>query len=62
MKEEMKRLRVELQEHREVEKELGKRSHFCNRVIKKYKDQIKVLEEEIQQRRELQSQGNKLPT
>lgn len=58
----MKRLRVELQEHREVEKELGKRSHFCNRVIKKYKDQIKVLEEEIQQRRELQSQGNKLPT
>lgn len=61
MREEMKKLRVELQEHREVEKELGKRSHFCNRVIKKYKEQIKMLEEEIKQRRDLQSQSSKLP-
>ena len=29
----MKLLKIELTEHNEVEKELAKRSHFCNRVI-----------------------------
>ena len=47
----MKQLRIELREHKEIEKELGKRSHFCNRVIKKYKDQILLLKEEILQRK-----------
>jgi len=47
----MKVLKIELEEHKEVEKELGKRSHFCNRVIQKYKTQIKLLEEEIEARK-----------
>jgi hypothetical protein len=46
----IKLLRVELREHREVEHELAKRSHFCTRVIKRYRDQIKVLKEEIKDR------------
>jgi len=43
----MKVLKIELDEHQEVEKELAKRSHFCTRVITKYKTQVKMLEEEI---------------
>ena len=50
MRQQMKLLRIELEEHSEVEKELAKRSHFCNRVINKYKTQIKMLKEEIQER------------
>lgn len=33
----IKKLRKELSEHAEVEIELAKRSHFCQRVIKKYR-------------------------
>jgi hypothetical protein len=33
MKQQMKILKIELEEHAEVENELAKRSHFCNRVI-----------------------------
>lgn len=33
----MKALKVELNQHNEVENELAKRSHFCQRVIQKYK-------------------------
>ena len=44
----MKALKIELNEHNEVENELAKRSHFCQRVIQKYKTQIKVLNEEIE--------------
>ena len=51
MKEQIKRLKVDLMEHKEVEKELGKRSHFCNRVIQKYKQQIKLVKEEIEERK-----------
>lgn len=43
-------MKIELAEHREVEKELAKRSHFCNRVIKKYKEQIQILKDEIKAR------------
>lgn len=43
----MKALKVELNQHNEVENELAKRSHFCQRVIQKYKTQIKVLQEEL---------------
>ena len=50
MKQQMKVLKIELEEHVEVENELAKRSHFCNRVIQKYKTQIKMLKEEIEER------------
>ena len=42
----MKLLKIELEEHAEVESELAKRSHFCQRVIQKYKTQINILKEE----------------
>ena len=32
--------------HKEVEKELAKRSHFCQKVIKRLKQQVKELEAE----------------
>lgn len=47
MRGQIKLLKVELEEHAEVENELAKRSHFCQRVITKYKTQVKVLKEEI---------------
>lgn len=37
----------DLTDHREVEQELAKRSHFCKKVIKKYKEQIQQLQDEI---------------
>lgn len=37
MQQQQKLLKIELEEHSEVEHELAKRSHFCNRVIQKYK-------------------------
>jgi len=40
-------LKKDLADHTEVEKELAKRSHFCQKVVKKYKDKIKDLKEEI---------------
>ena len=47
MKKQMKLLKIELEEHSEVEHELAKRSHFCQRVILKYKGQIQTMEEEL---------------
>jgi hypothetical protein len=32
--------------HKEVEKELAKRSHFCQKVIKRLKQQVKDLQSE----------------
>jgi hypothetical protein len=43
MRQQMKVLKIELDEHQEVENELAKRSHFCARVIQKYKTQVKML-------------------
>jgi len=40
-------LSKDLEDHKEVEKELAKRSHFCQKVIQKYKTQISELEAEI---------------
>jgi len=37
-------LNRDIQIHKEVEKELAKRSHFCQKVIKRLKLQIKDLE------------------
>ena len=36
MASEIKALQKDLKLHQEVEKELAKRSHFCNKVIQKY--------------------------
>ena len=43
----MKALKAELNENNDAENEHAKRSHFCQRVISKYKIQIKVLQEDI---------------
>lgn len=45
----IKTLQRDLSDHQEVEKELAKRSHFCQQVIKKYKAQIVSLNEEYEQ-------------
>lgn len=37
MVQQMKALKAELNEHNDAENELAKRSHFCQRVISKYK-------------------------
>ena len=47
----MKLLKIELEEHSEVESELAKRSHFCQRVITKYKTQIKLLKDEQEEKK-----------
>lgn len=47
MASEIKTLEKDLKLHQEVEKELAKRSHFCQKVIAKYKDAIKTLKEAI---------------
>lgn len=48
-------LQRDLSDHREVENELAKRSHFCQKVIQRYKAQIKQLQEDLeeQQRKNL---------
>jgi hypothetical protein len=43
----IKTLKRDLIDHQEVEKELAKRSHFCQKVIKKYKEQIQSLKTDI---------------
>jgi peptidoglycan hydrolase CwlO-like protein len=48
----IKTLKRDLQDHQEVEKELAKRSHFCQKVIKKYKEQITQLKEDIQREKQ----------
>ena len=44
---EIRTLKKDLVVHEEVEKELAKRSHFCQKVIEKYKGQIKDDKEEL---------------
>ena len=44
MKNEIDQLKRDVSIHKEVEKELAKRSHFCNKVIKKQKAKIFELE------------------
>ena len=48
MKSVITNLAKDLEDHKEVEKELAKRSHFCQKVIHKYKQQIVDLKEEIE--------------
>jgi len=47
MASEIKTLEKDLKLHQEVEKELAKRSHFCQKVIAKYKEAIKTLKETL---------------
>lgn len=39
-------MKRDIEIHKEVEKELAKRSHFCQKVIKKLKQQVNELEQE----------------
>ena len=39
-------LKRDIQIHKDVEKELAKRSHFCQKVIKRLKTQIKEMEDD----------------
>ncbi len=46
MKSQIETLKRDIQIHKEVEKELAKRSHFCQKVIKRLKQQVKDMEED----------------
>jgi len=46
MKSQIETLKRDIEIHKEVEKELAKRSHFCQKVIKRLKDDVKELEAE----------------
>ena len=46
MKTQIETLKRDIEIHKEVEKELAKRSHFCQKVIKRLKQQVKDLENE----------------
>lgn len=46
MKAQIETLKRDIEIHKEVEKELAKRSHFCQKVIKRLKGQVKDLEQE----------------
>jgi chromosome segregation ATPase len=48
MKGQIETLKRDIEIHKEVEKELAKRSHFCQKVIKRLKQQVKELEQEKQ--------------
>ena len=49
MKTVITRLTKDLEDHKEVEKELAKRSHFCQKVIQKYKQQAEELKKDIEE-------------
>ena len=51
-------MKTELDEHKEVENELAKRSHFCARVIKKYKLQIETLKNEISEKQGMRPEAD----
>ncbi len=46
MKSQIETLKRDIEIHKEVEKELAKRSHFCQKVIKRLKQQVKEIESE----------------
>ena len=49
----IKQLTREFNDHKEVEKELGQRSHFCAKVIRKLKEESKTLREEIEKAKKM---------
>jgi len=42
-------LKRDIEIHKQVESELAKRSHFCQKLIKKLSGKIKLLEDEIEE-------------
>lgn len=48
MKEQIVSLKKDIEIHKQVENELAKRSHFCQKVIKKLKAKIKELNEDME--------------
>lgn len=46
MRAQIDKIKRDIQIHKEVERELAKRSHFCQKVIKKLKTQVEGLENE----------------
>jgi hypothetical protein len=46
MKSQIEVLKRDIEVHKEIEKELAKRSHTCQKVIKRLKTQVKELEQE----------------
>ena len=51
MKTQIDTLKRDIQIHKEVEKELAKRSHFCQKVIKRLKQQVKDMQSEKAEQR-----------
>ena len=49
MKAQIDTLKRDIETHKEVEKELAKRSHFCQKVIKRLRAQTKEIENEKQE-------------
>ncbi len=45
MREEIEKLQREIAVHKEIEKQLAKRSHFCQKVILKLKERVQELEQ-----------------
>ena len=45
MKTQIETLKREIDIHKEVEKELAKRSHFCQKVIKRLRSELKDYED-----------------
>jgi hypothetical protein len=49
LSEQVKALRRDVEIHKQVEGELAKRSHFCQKLIKKLRKRIRTVEEECQE-------------
>ena len=47
MQEQISALRKDIEIHKQVENELAKRSHFCQKVIKKLQERIKELNDDV---------------
>ena len=47
MQEQIAALRKDIEIHKQVENELAKRSHFCQKVIKKLQERIKELNDDV---------------
>ncbi len=63
MKSQIETLKRDIEIHKEVEKELAKRSHFCQKVIKRLRQQVKDLETEkieIQQKKGMAASSSKM--
>lgn len=62
MSEQIIALRKDIEIHKQVENELAKRSHFCQKVIKKLRSKLKELTEEIEEAKKHKTNKTKKPT